>query len=172
MNLSFLLKYFFQWIFLLILQVFILQKIYLTQYCIPFVYSMFLLTLPINTNRYLVLILGFLTGIIYDWFYYTGGIHAASFTAIAYIRYYWLKIIEPPDKYEENQIPVLAEMSTSWFLNYSLPIVIIHHFLLFLIEAFEWHYLIDIVIRTILSTIIAEIIIYYTHQLFFRPKQT
>ena len=172
MSFSTLLKYLFQWLFLFILQIFVLQKVYLTEYCVPFVYSMFLLTLPVNTNRYLVLLLGFFTGMIYDWFYHTGGIHTASFTAIAYLRYYWLKLVEPPDEYEENQIPVLAEMNLSWFLKYTLPMVVMHHFLLFLIEAFEWRYLIDIFIRTILSSIAAEVIIYFIHQLFFRPKQT
>lgn len=165
------LKYILQFFFLILFQVFVFQKIYLTPFCVPYFYSMFIFTLPVFMNRYLILIIAFFTGWIFDLFYHTGGIHAASTTLIAYIRYYWLKIIEPPDRYDEHQLPVVAMMDRSWFLKYITPMVFIHHFLLFTLEAFELRWWLDILIRTVLSTLISIVLIYVFHLIFFRPHK-
>lgn len=165
------LKYIFQLIFLIFCQVFVFQKIYLTPFCIPYFYSMIILTLPVFMNRYLVLIVAFLVGWIFDMFYYTGGIHAAALTFIAYLRYYWLKMIEPPERYDEHQLPVVAMTNRNWFLKYITPVIIIHHFLLFTLEAFEIRLIIDILIRTFLSSFIAIILVYLFHLIFFRPSK-
>lgn len=163
-------KYSIQWFFLMLMQIFVFQKIYLGVYAVPFFYSMLILTLPVFMNRYTVLLLGFIAGLIMDAFYHTGGIHAASLTFIAYFRYYWLKMIEPSERYDDNQLPVVSSMGRDWFLKYTMPLVLIHHFLLFMLEAFTWRYIPEIIFRTIISTLIAELIIYYSHWLFFRPK--
>lgn len=169
-RLALIIKYSIQWLFLLLMQIFVFQKIYLSVYALPFFYSMFILTLPVFMNRYMVLLLGFIAGLIIDAFYHTGGIHAAALTFVAYLRYYWLKIMEPSERYEENQLPVVSSMGRDWFLKYTVPLVFIHHFLLFTLEAFAFRYLLEIIFRTIVSTLIAEVIIYYSHLLFFRPK--
>ncbi len=171
MSINFVLKYIFQFLFLLFLQIIVFQKIYLTVYCVPFFYSLLILTLPVFLNRYFVLIIAFLLGVIVDAFYHTGGIHASATTLIAYLRYYWLKIIEPSERYEENQIPVFSEMGREWFLKYTLPLVLIHHVLIFGLEAFHGRYVFMVIIKGVLSAIVAEIILYFSHFLFFRPKQ-
>lgn len=171
MNVNLLIKYGFQFIILIFLQVFIFQKIYLTTYCIPYFYSMLILLLPVHLNRYIVLIIGFLMGLIMDMFYHTGGIHAAAMSLLAYIRYYWLKIIEPSERYEDNQLPVVSEMNRDWFLKYTLPLLFVFHTSIFLLEAFSMRYFFAILIRSVLSTLVAEVILYYLHLLFFRPKQ-
>lgn len=163
-------QYTLQLLFLLFFQIFVFQKIYLTPYCVPFFYSMLIFTLPVFTNKYIVLLLGFAIGYLMDGFYHTGGIHTGALTLIAYLRYYWLKIIEPPERYEENQIPVVSQMGRNWFLKYITPLVLLHHFTLFLIEAFELRYAGMILIKSILSTLLSIGLIYYFHLIFFRPK--
>jgi len=163
-------SYIFQLVFLIFMQVVIFQKIYLSLYCVPFFYTMFLITLPIHTNKYLILILGFLVGGLMDIFYYTSGIHTASTTLISYLRYYWLKIIEPPERYEENQLPVVANTNRDWFLKYITPLVFLHHLNLFTLEAFSLRYLLEIILRTFCSSVVAIALIYFFHLIFFRVK--
>jgi len=170
MSANLVLSYIFQLLFLIFMQVVIFQKIYLSVYCVPFFYVMFLITLPVHTNKYLVLILGFLLGGLMDVYYYTGGIHAASTTLISYLRFYWLKIIEPSDRYEESQLPVVAMTNRDWFLKYITPIVFLHHFTLFTLEAFSARYLFEIILRTICSSIVSVALIYFFHLIFFRVK--
>ncbi|GAB4207270.1 MAG: rod shape-determining protein MreD [Bacteroidia bacterium] len=164
------LGYFVQFIFLIFMQTFVFEKIYLTTYCVPFFYLMVILTLPVFMNKYFVLILSFLVGWILDMFYHTGGIHAAATTIVGYLRFYWLKIIEPSDRYEENQLPVASMMGRDWFIKYIIPMIFIHHLFLFTLESFNIRFIFDILIRSILSTIVSVILIYFFHLIFFRPK--
>lgn len=164
-------KYILQFLFVVFMQTFVFQKIYLTTYCVPFFYSIIILTLPVFTNRFFVLILSFFIGVFFDMFYHTGGMHAASLVFITYLRYYWLKIIEPSERYEENQIPVVSMSNREWFLKYITPLVFVHHLLLFILESFSLNYLFSILIRSILSSLMAILLIYVFHLIFFRPKQ-
>lgn len=169
MNIVF--KYAIQFLFLVFMQIFVFQKIYLTVYCVPFFYSMFILTLPVFLNRYFVLIISFFTGWIFDAFYHTGGIHAASLSLMGYLRYYWLKIIEPSERYEDNQLPVLSQTNRDWFLKYITLPVFIHHLFLFILESFAWRFIPEVILRSILSTIASVILIYFFHLIFFRPER-
>ncbi|MEW6773923.1 MAG: rod shape-determining protein MreD [Bacteroidota bacterium] len=164
-------KYILFLIFLIFFQIVVFPKIYLTEYITPFFYSAIILTLPVFLNRYYVLLISFLVGWIMDIFYHTGGIHIASLVVIGYLRYYWLKIIEPSERYEENQIPVMREMGRDWFLKYIIPMIFIHQFLLFTLEVFNFKYIGNILIRSILSTLVSTALAYIFHLIFFRPER-
>lgn len=137
----------------------------------PYFYSMLVFTLPIQFNRYYVLMIGFLMGFLMDMFYHTGGIHAAAMSLTAYLRYYWLKMIEPSERYEDNQLPVVSQMNRVCFLKYTLPLLFLQHLSIFMLEAFSMRYFLTVFVRSILSTLIAEVILYYLQLIFFRPKQ-
>ncbi len=169
MNLVF--KYILQVLFLFVFQIFVFQKIYLSTFCIPYFYSMVILTLPVYMSRYWVLIIGFIVGWIFDLYYYTGGVHAAALTFISYVRYYWLKIIEPAERYDEHQLPVVAMTNREWFLKYIIPLIFVHHFILFILEVFEIRFIFSVIVRSVLSTIVSTLIVYFFHLIFFRPKR-
>lgn len=164
-------NYIIQLMFLIFMQVFVFQKVYLTTFCVPFFYSMIILTLPIFMNRFYVLLVSFIIGWLMDIFYHTGGIHTSALTTVGFLRYYWLKIIEPSERYEEKQIPVAREMTRDWFIKYATPLVFIHHLLLFTLEAFRMNFILDIFVRSIISSFVAILLIYFFHLIFFRPKQ-
>lgn len=164
-------KYILFLIFLIFFQIVVFPKIYLTEYITPFFYAVIILTLPVFLNRYYVLTISFLVGWIMDIFYHTGGIHIASLVFIGYLRYYWLKTIEPSERYEENQIPVMREMGRDWFLKYIIPMIFIHQFLLFTLELFNFKYIGSILIRSILSTLVSTALVYIFHLIFFRPER-
>lgn len=171
MNIQQVIKYLILLIVLLFLQVIIFQKIYLTPYCVPYFYFMFILMLPVDMNKYLVLMMAFILGLIMDGFYYTGGIHAAASTCAAYLRHYWLNIIEPSERYEEHQLPVKYQMGAEWVLKYIFPLLFIQHLLLFSLEAFRLDILGWVILRTVLSSVVSTAIIFYIQILFFRPKR-
>jgi len=52
----------------------------------PYIYILFILLLPANTNRSLLLIIAFFTGLTVDFFAHTLGLHAAASVFIAYLR--------------------------------------------------------------------------------------
>jgi hypothetical protein len=95
----------------------------------------FILLLPFEWSAMVIIAIGFLTGITIDIFYDSLGIHAFASILISYLRNYWLKVITPQGGYDTGNSPTLASNGIQWFLVYMIPLVFIHHFVLFFLEA-------------------------------------
>lgn len=156
---------------LVLLQVLIVQNIRLGSSIILFPYVLFILLLPFETPKLLVLILSFFIGIIIDMFYDTAGIHAAACTVIGYLRYYILKIVSPREGYDVGLSPTISSMGTIWFITYSLSIIFIHHLFIFYIEIFRFNEFFRTLLRVILSTIGTFIFVYIIQFLFYKTNR-
>jgi hypothetical protein len=119
----------------LIVQVMLLKNLVLFNTSFCFLYVVFILLLPIETNGLVLMLIGFLLGFFIDVFYDSLGLHAATLVLIAYLRNYWLSVITPQGGYDSGTGPTLAMNGLQWFLVYSLPLVFIHHLVLFFVEA-------------------------------------
>jgi hypothetical protein len=104
-----------------------------TAFCL--FYVSFILLLPIETNRLVLMFVAFVLGFFIDIFYDSLGLHALSLVLVAYLRNYWLATITPQGGYDAGEGPTLAVNGLQWFIVYSLPLVFIHHFVLFFTEA-------------------------------------
>jgi hypothetical protein len=104
-----------------------------TSFC--FLYVAFILLLPIETNPLVLMLVAFLLGFSVDVFYDSLGLHAMSLVLVAYLRNYLLATITPQGGYDAGEGPTLASNGLQWFLVYSLPLVFVHHFVLFFAEA-------------------------------------
>jgi rod shape-determining protein MreD len=71
------------------------SNITFSPYICPFVYPLFILLLPFSTPQWLLMLLGFSTGLVLDFFLGPLGFHAASCLLIAYLRPYLISIITP-----------------------------------------------------------------------------
>ncbi|NOS90416.1 MAG: Rod shape-determining protein MreD [Cyclobacteriaceae bacterium] len=96
---------------------------------------MFILLLPVETNNLLLMLLGFLLGFTIDIFYDSLGLHAMALVAVGYLRNYWLGVITPQGGYDSGLPPTLASNGLQWFLVYTIPLLFLHHFILFFVEA-------------------------------------
>lgn len=117
------------------LQVFLFDNMVLFGTAFCFVYTGFILLLPLEISTVALIGLGFITGFSIDIFYNSLGINAASTTLIAFTRPYWLSTITPGGGYEDVRLPSLKSLGFSWFITYALPLIMLHHFSLFIIEA-------------------------------------
>src|SRR2546428_1587836 len=108
---------------LLLLQVLIVKNIHLGRYFIFFPYILFILLLPFNTNKPLVLLLAFIYGLCIDLFYDTQGMHASACVFLGLVRGVVLKLLSPREGYEENQQPTFAYIGSAWFISYSLLLI-------------------------------------------------
>ena len=87
----------------ILIQVYVLNKIpHLHRFITPYLYFLFLLWLPFSISRLWLLIIGFLTGLILDYFMMTPGLHAAACLLIAYVRPFIINILTPKDSSELN----------------------------------------------------------------------
>jgi hypothetical protein len=118
-----------------IAQVVLFKRLVLFDRAFCLVYVAFILLLPIDTNRLILMLLAFLLGFGIDIFYDSLGLHAMSLVAVAYLRNYWLSAITPQGGYDTGTPPTLAANGLQWFLVYTLPLLFIHHVFLFFVEA-------------------------------------
>lgn len=119
----------------LILQVLLLKNLVLFNTSFCFLYVAFILLLPVEMNNLLLMVIAFLLGFSVDIFYNSLGLHAMALVLVAYLRNYWLATITPQGGYDIGTPPTLSANGLQWFLVYSLPLVFVHHLVLFFVEA-------------------------------------
>jgi hypothetical protein len=119
----------------LLAQVMLFKQLVLFNTAFCFVYVAFILLLPIETNSMVLMLVALVLGIGVDVFYDSLGLHAFSLVLVAYLRNYWLGTITPQGGYDAGEGPTLAVNGLQWFMVYALPLVFVHHFVLFFTEA-------------------------------------
>lgn len=119
----------------LLAQVMLFRQLVLFNTAFCFLYVAFVLMLPIETNNLALMFIAFVMGFLVDVFYDSLGLHTMSLVLIAYLRNDWLVTITPQGGYDAGEGPTLAANGLQWFLVYTLPLLFIHHFVLFFTEA-------------------------------------
>lgn len=161
-----------RFIVLILLQVLVLDNINLGGHVNPYLYVMFILLLPFETPGWLLLISSFALGISIDILSGTHGLHASASLLIAYLRPFISRSISANREFESGMLPSIRDLGLRWFLMYSFLMIVIHHFTLFLIEAFKWPGLLTILQRTMYSSIFTLLLVLISEYLFsVNPKR-
>lgn len=146
----------------LLLQVLIVKNVVLFHTAFCFVYIAYLLLLPIEVNPLVLMGIGFLMGFTIDIFYDSLGMHAFASVFVMYARSYWLNLITPQGGYDSNAVPAISMSGVQWFLIYLMPLVFLHHILLFFLEmgSFDlfWFTLWKAISSTLLTTLLIVIL--------------
>lgn len=156
---------------LLFLQVLIVKNINLGRYFIFFPYILFILLLPFNTPKPLVLALSFVMGLCIDIFYNTQGMHASACVMLGFVRGGVLKLLSPREGYDESLSPTVSQMGMAWYLPYALLLIVTHHFVLFYIEAFTFYEFFRTLLRVICSSLATFAFVYMLQFLFYRKAK-
>ncbi len=146
--------------------VFMNLALFNTSFC--FIYIGFILFLPIDTDRIVLIILGFASGLSVDMFYDSTGIHAAAAVLLAFARPYWVAILTPQGGYEIGVSPTLNQMSFFWVTSYLIPLLVIHHFAIFYIEAGGFSLFFFTLVKVLLSVVFTYVVLLLIQLLFFR----
>jgi hypothetical protein len=160
-----------RFILLVGVQVLIINNIELGRFINPFLYVLFIIILPFETPKWLVLISAFLIGITMDMFSDTGGMHAAACVFIGYIRPGVLKLFSPREGYEFGTQPTVQYLGIPWFLSYAGILVLSHHLILFYVEVFRFSEFFSTFFRVIISSFFTLLLVIVTQYLFYRKKQ-
>lgn len=156
---------------LVLVQVLIVKNIELGRFVNPFVYVLFILVLPFETPKWLLLVAGFFLGVTIDMFYDTSGMHAAACVLMAYIRPGVLKLFSPRDGYEFGTQPSVQYLGIPWFLSYAGILVVVHHLVLFYIEIFRFSEFFSTFFRVIVSSIFTLLLVVISQYLVQRKKE-
>jgi rod shape-determining protein MreD len=155
-------------IVMVLLQVFILNNIQISSLINPYMYVLFVILLPFETPKWVLLISAFLLGLSVDAFSHTMGMHAAASTFMAFLRPSVLKVFSPRDGYESSTLPRIEYYGLAWFAQYVVILVSAHHFVLFYIEMFRLSDFFFTFFRVFLSTIFSSFLIVISQYFMFR----
>lgn len=153
---------------LLLVQVLIFKNVVLFHTAFCFIYLLYLLTFPVETNPLLLMLIAFALGLGIDIFYDSTGLHTMSSVFMVYIRGYWLSRITPQGGYDRNSTPNLAANGLQWFVVYALPLVFLHHAVLFYVEAGGFIYFWFTLLKVLASTLFTVLVIVMAQLLFSR----
>lgn len=155
------------WIIVLI-QVYILDKVALRWWAqpsgfpifVPYLYPLFLLLLPFETPVWAMLLLGFGLGITVDSFSDTAGMHACAAVLLAYLRTNVLKALLPKNLVEyPNQSPNVKNMGWVPFLVYASFLLLVHHATFFIIEIWSLQHVGILFLKIFASTVTSLLLV-------------
>ena len=158
----------FRFVVVVLFQVLVMDNVMLNGYMVPYVYLLFILLMPFETPRWIVLISGFMLGLGIDLFEHTPGMHTAATVLLAFVRPYILSLLAPRDGYEPETFPRVHFYGFTWFLKYTLLMVLVHHLALFYLEVFQLQNFLSTLSRVILSSILSASTIVLSQFFVFR----
>lgn len=152
---------------LVFVQVLFLNQVQISGFVNPYIYILFVMLLPLNSPRYVVLIGAFLVGLSVDVFSNTLGIHAFASVFVSYLRPLIIRVITNREE-DMSDYPGLAQNGFMWFLKYAVLMVVIHHVMLFYVEVFSFSNFLGTLYRAFLSSIFSIFVIVLSQFLVFR----
>jgi len=155
----------------MLIQVFVLNNMNLGGYMNPYIYVLFILLLPANINRSLLLIIAFFTGLTVDYFANTLGLHAAASVFLAYLRPGTIRLFFRNYEFGAGDEPSPAFIGLGGFFRYTLVLVFMHQLLLFYLEVLSFNHFFTTLYRVLLSTILSVFIILIAVMLFGGRKK-
>lgn len=142
----------------LLLQIFFLRNVVLFNYAFCFIYIAGVLLLPADTDRLYLLLIGFATGFTVDVFSNTFGMHAFATVLIAYLRPFLVQYQMESKGAERMDLGIRAQGLGS-FLAYIMPLILIHHAALFLMEMNNFGMILYTLIRIGASVLLTTVVI-------------
>ena len=155
-----------RFILLVLIQGLVLDHIQFSGYINPYLYVLFILLLPFDTPKWILLATAFLIGISIDMFSNTPGMHAAACVLIAFIRPNLLALITQREEIESRDEPSLKKLGIIRFTMYATLLVFIHHAFMFYIEVYRIQEFFSTLLRVFLSTIFTVLLMIVTLYLF------
>ena len=161
----------FRFIILVLLQIFVFNHFQLMGFINPYVYILFILLLPLETPRWLLLFLGFILGYVIDYFSHSIGINIFSTVLVAYLRPVFIQYVIPKLEPGPDVSISIKQIGFNSFITYTGILVFIHHITMFYLEIFKISYFFTTLKHAILSSIFTIILILISQYLFYSRKK-
>ncbi|MCG1035904.1 rod shape-determining protein MreD [Polaribacter sargassicola] len=156
-------------VFLLFLQIFVLNNINFLGYINPFLYIAFVFYFPLKENKFPILFFSFLLGLIIDFFSDSGGIHALSIITIAYLRLFFVRVFFKKLPSDYSFFNLQTEAFGKVF-NYIVTLTIIHHFILFAFINFSFQNFTSVLTNTLFSSVFTLVLFFLANYIFTKEQ--
>ena len=154
----------FHFIILLFLQSFLLNNINFFGFINPNLYLLFIIVYRLNGNATILIILGFLLGLMLDLLTQGSGGHTIATLTIAFLRQFVIKFSFGVNF--EVPLGMIEGSLLSQRLLYLILMILIHHLLLFIVIYFSLDNTLTILKNTLFTSFFTFILIYISLGLF------
>lgn len=124
---------------LLLVQILICNNVYVMGFINPDIYIMALLLLPMTMPKSAQYGIAFATGFIVDIFDITFGIHAMASLLLIALRPWAIKLFSINKKKTDEAAPSPKNRDFKWLLWYTMFIVLIHQFIVCMLETWSFN---------------------------------
>lgn len=155
---------------LMLLQLLVLNNVYLGGYITPYLYVLFVLMLPTNTPRPAMLLLAFASGLCVDIFDNMLGFHSFAATLLGFCRITFADKILTRGEQIDIDTPSIHSVGVSQLAGYLLLMFFIYNFAFFFLEIFSFEDFWRILLSSVLSTVVVWVLAMLYQSLFLRKK--
>ncbi len=160
-----------RFVLLVLLQVLFFSNMHLWGYVTLYPYLLFLLLLRVDINKTNLLLLGFFTGLVIDFFQNTMGMQSAASTLMVFARPAVLNFYFKKVEFAPREEPGISKLGFIGFLKYAFTLVFIHNVFLFFLEVFSLTNFFATLERALLNSVVTLVLIMILEMLFSRKKK-
>jgi len=128
-------------------------------YISVFIFPLFIILLPFDTEPYVGLLIAFVLGLLTDQFYHSPGIFAGAGVFAAFVRPLFLTLNEPKTGYARDVSPTIKSMGIVWFLRFAIPVILAFVLYYSLIEVFAIRRIGAALLKTLICAPISLILV-------------
>lgn len=159
-----------RFLLLMLLQLFVLDNVYLGGYINPCLYVLFIAMLPTSMTAITMMLIAFGTGLTVDVFSNMLGFNAFACVAVAFLRGVWLDKIVRGDNDADVDTPSIRTVPYQQYSFFLFLILLIFNFIYQLLLVFDLRELFSILLTTILSTVITWLLAILYQSILFRKR--
>jgi rod shape-determining protein MreD len=161
-----------RFILLILVQVYVLDRIHLHYMVTPYIYFLFILWMPFEGNRAAQMFIAFALGFTLDSFHHHPGFHSAACVLIAYLRPFMVNLLISQQGAENNYQEPSAKSMGGFipYFVYAGMLSLVHHGWLFFLEAIQFGDFWYFIIKTVSSTAVSLLFIMIVELLFSRKQ--
>ncbi|MFI3267941.1 MAG: hypothetical protein R3Y51_04395 [Rikenellaceae bacterium] len=149
------------YILIVFLQMILFDNIQITGYLNIIIYPLFLILLPFNTNRIILLFLGAVLGLTADIISCSFGVYSIVFIFLGFVRPFLLRLFVKTDLEDSPAMPVSGVMGAASFLQYLFVIMFLTFVSVTFLERLTLDYLWVAMLKILVSTVVSSLIIYF-----------
>lgn len=143
---------------LVLIQALLLNNMCLFGLATPFIYVYFLLVIDKDVDCNALMLIAFLLGLSVDIFSNTPGVNAGASVFIAFMRPGLLRLFSPREEYE-NFEPGIYTLGIWAFIRYAFVTILLHHTVLYLLEAFAFANIGYLLMRSLCSALLTVLLV-------------
>lgn len=150
----------------MLVQTLVLDRLMLSVYFAPMIYTAVLLLLPVETPSVVNLFTGFGSGVVMDLLCGTAGLHTIASTAAGYIRRPLLTAIVGHEGMRDVNVPSGKTMGRRQYVQYLLIMTAFHAIVFYAVDSLTFGHFLYTALRFAVGTVSSLLMLWVTARLF------